>query len=202
MRISHKHKFIYLSKARCASTSIRKLLDQYSDITSEATGPYYHHTTARDLKAHFQKMGWDWDSYYKFITIRNPWDLIVSFYHFGKPDVNNLSFFDDGKKGIKYNPENLISFDDHLKKLNLVWFTLDNFILDENNQSLVDYIIKVEDIDNGIKNVSTRLGLQITDIPKVNTTYHKNYRQYYNEETKNKIAKIFWYDIQVGGYEF
>lgn len=105
MRILHKYKFVYLSKPRCASTTIRSLLDKYSGIISDDSGPYYHHTTAKDLKKHFQKMGWNWDDYYKFITIRNPWDLLVSCYHFGKPDVNNLFFWDDNKYGKKYNPK-------------------------------------------------------------------------------------------------
>lgn len=203
MRISHKYKFIYFSKPRSASTSLRKLLDRYTDIVSEATGPYFHHATARELNSHFQQMGWDWNSYYKFTTVRNPWDLLVSLYHFGKRDVNNLFFWENGQKGIKYDPENLMSFDEYIrKKYVFEWYSLANFVLDENNQSLVDRIIKVEDIDKGIQEVFKNIGLPITDVPKLNITNHGNYRPYYDEETKNRVAKIFWYDIQVGGYEF
>lgn len=78
----------------------------------------------------------------------------------------------------------MISFQDLLSLRTFQWHTLENFILDENNQSLVDEIIKIEDIDNGIKK-TFKIGLSISDIPKINSTNHKNYRQYYNDATKN-----------------
>ena len=87
MRISHKKKFIFLANPRSASTSIRKILDPYSDISSKLISevdqnfPFYHHITALELKNIFEKKGWDWDSYTKFCIIRNPYERIVSLYH-------------------------------------------------------------------------------------------------------------------------
>jgi len=99
MRISHKHKFIFLSKPKCASESIREKLNKFSDIKSEGKYPYHHHTTAFELRMHFNAMGWNWDEYFSFTTIRNPWDMIVSLYHYGKPDKNGLYFYEKNRLG-------------------------------------------------------------------------------------------------------
>ncbi|WP_367268204.1 sulfotransferase family 2 domain-containing protein [uncultured Thiohalocapsa sp.] len=80
MRISHQHRFVFLSNPQSGSTSIRIALDPYSDIKSSTEFPYHHHTNARRLKEHFLKQGWDWNSYFKFTTVRNPWDRMVARY--------------------------------------------------------------------------------------------------------------------------
>ena len=108
MRISHKYKFVFISKPKCATTSVRKVLDQYSDIHSTDSYPYHHHSNAQELKWHFEEMNWEWDQYYKFITIRNPWDMVVSWYHYAKPDSKGNYWY---QKNC-YDENNLMSFRD------------------------------------------------------------------------------------------
>jgi hypothetical protein len=103
-------------------------------------------------------MAWDWNNYFKFITVRNPWDMLVSFYHYGKPD--------------------------------------------ENGNSLVDLIIKMEDLEIGLKKFFDHVQLPEQDIPHINATRHDNYKKYYTPETREKIREIFKYDIEMGNYEF
>ncbi|MDD4955629.1 MAG: sulfotransferase family 2 domain-containing protein [Candidatus Omnitrophica bacterium] len=87
MRISHKYKFIFFSNPRTGSESVRKALDPFSDIFSSVNDPVYNnHITPEELKNHFLKMGWDWDKYFKFCFVRNPWDRLVSIYYRFKPD--------------------------------------------------------------------------------------------------------------------
>lgn len=225
MRISHTKKFIFLSKPKCASESVRKTLDKYTDIFSEDTPPYHHHTPALELKIHFDKMGWDWNSYFKFITIRNPWDLIVSFYHYARPDINGIYFWEKSRKEKKRDNNNRISFEEwvlssEIKKSwhrlyskdgkyheklwtnDFSFLTLNNFILDENGNSLVDFIVKMEDIENGLKIAFDKIGIPFEEIGTYNKSEHKHYRSYYTEETKKVIEKEFQYDIKIGEYEF
>lgn len=225
MRISHNKKFVFFSKPKCASSSIRKALDKYSDILSTSSPPYHHHTTALQMKIHFNKMGWDWNSYFKFITMRNPWDMVVSFYHFAKPDINGIYFWEEVRLGIKRDKNNLIPFEQWIlnKDIKKSWhgllykngefhknlwtndfsfFTLSNFILDENGNSLVDYIVKVEDMKRELNVVFDKISIPLKRIRKRNKSKHKHYRHYYSEEAKKIIEKEFQYDIKIGGYEF
>jgi hypothetical protein len=202
MRISHKHRFIFLSKPRCASESIRSILDKYSDIKSSDKYPYHHHTSALELKQYFKKNGWNWDEYFKFISIRNPWDMLVSLYHYSKPDLNGLYFWERKKNGKTYQPNNPMTFEDWINKNNFYYWTLNRFILDEKGEWLVDLIIRTEELSEGMRRFFNELNLPALGIPHINKTTHKNYRHYYNTAMKNKVKKHFELDIEVGEYDF
>ena len=90
MRISHQHKFVFLANPQSGSTSIRKLLDPYSEIKSSTQFPYHHHVNAPSLRKHFQEMDWEWEDYLKFTTIRNPWDKMVGRYFYGLKNPKSI----------------------------------------------------------------------------------------------------------------
>lgn len=201
MRISHKHKFIYISKPKSASESIRQALDEYSDIFSDEDfhSPYYHHTTLRQLKKHFNEMGWNFNSYFKFTSLRNPWDMVVSLYSYAKTDINGIEFWHNSHD---YNPQKIMPFKEWiLKEKACDFYTLKNFILDENGNNLVDYVVRIENIYDDLQLVASQLGITLT-CPHINKTCHNKYSEYYDGETKKIIAQVFKFDIEYGGYEF
>lgn len=225
MRISHKHKFVFFSKPKCASESIRKILNKHSDIRSTDKAPYHHHTIALEMKLFFEKMEWDWDTYYKFISIRNPWDLVVSFFHYAKPDINGIYFWEKKRDGIKREKKTSISFKNWLlsKELKKSWHSLyidegtikrniwkndlsmlrlSTFIMDEDQNSLVNSIIKVENLDSDLKEIFNKIGIKYRGIKKTNRSKHDEYINYYNSEMKKIIEKEFEFDIFIGKYSF
>ena len=201
MRISHQHKFIYVSKPKCASESIRKALNKYSDIRSEREpkSPYYDHTTLKKLKNHFHNIGWDFDSYFKFTTLRNPWDMVVSLYIYAKTDVNGIEFWQNSPD---YQPKKLLPFKEWLLRGKAgKFYTLENFIFNDDGNNLADYVICVENLQSDLEFVSSKLGIKL-DCYHVNKTAHKKYSDYYDRETKEIVAEIFKLDVEYGGYEF
>jgi len=80
--------------------------------------------------------------------------------------------------------------------------TLNNFILDNNSRSLVDFIIKYENLENDFMEVCERLRIPPTSLATLEETVHDDYRSYYNDVTRIIIEKQFHYDIQVGEYVF
>ena len=86
MLISHQKKFIFLKRYKCASTSIENIFGQVADVKGTQHYPYYHHTHLVPLQRHFKEMGWDWNEYFVFTSLRNPKELLKSLYCYGLPD--------------------------------------------------------------------------------------------------------------------
>ncbi len=219
MRISHSSKFIFLSKPKCATTSIRQALDSFSDIKSTQEYPFHHHVKAFELKRHFESVNWPWDEYFKFITVRNPWDMIVSYFTFGKPDINGNFWW----QSDIYDRNQLVGFKDWVLYKRKSWhhllpsrngylnnvftddfssLTLNSYILDEYGNCLVDEIIKTEEIDDGFQSVISKLGINIKLIPKLNESKHSSYQDYYDEQTAKVVETEFKFDIVFGNYRF
>jgi len=223
MRISHKYKFIFLSKPRCASTAVRAILDPYSDVFSSHAPPFHHHVTAFELKTHFDKIGWQWKDYFIFTTVRNPWEMIVSYFTYFKPDVNGLYNFEKERDGFLYQPDKLASINDWIPNAKtyhrLSFFngelivnkwvdgfsklTLSNTIHGVEGQSLVNRVLKVEELDNELYATLNDLGIKIAQRQDhINKTVHTHYRNYFNDQTKKMIEVQFISDINYGKYKF
>ena len=67
--INHKHKFIFIHINKCGGTSIDKVF----------SGKFRGHKKAFDYKKLNPK---EFENYFKFTFVRNPWDRVVSFYHY------------------------------------------------------------------------------------------------------------------------
>ncbi|NEO65494.1 MAG: sulfotransferase family protein [Moorea sp. SIO4G2] len=223
MRISHKHKFVFLSKPKCASTSIRKALDPYTDISStDKKRHYHHHVPASLLKQHFERMGWNWNSYFKFISIRNPWDMLVSLYFYAKPDHRGIYWWETARairvsedivEKYPYNPNTRMPFKEWIKTgkswdlkqqiylEDLSTYTLPYYVFDDQNNFLVDYVIRVEHLEEDLDFVSSKLGIQLDSL-KINTSKHDHYSQYYDSESQAIVSELFEYDINYGKYSF
>jgi hypothetical protein len=160
MRVSHKYKFIFLSNPQSGSSSIRAALNPYSDIISSKEPPYQHHINAIRLKAQFQEMGWDWDKYLKFTTIRNPWSRMVGRYHYGLK--NPSSVWHLPAKNARIFGE----FINHREVLRVSRsHTIDKFAFGENGEPLLNHILKLEDINTELPKILKKLGI-----------YEKKYR--------------------------
>jgi len=202
MRISHEKKFVFLSKPRCASESIRKMLDPFSSVKSSNMNPYKHHVSAVELKKQFTEEGWDWDKYFKFISIRNPWDMLVSVYHYGKPNKEGLYFWNDPERKSGSSSASLMPFSKWINSNNFWYWSLERFIEDENGDSLVDKIIKVENLKDEMSEISKFLGLNLKDVIHINTSNHKKYHNYYDKQTADRVSELFEFEIEIGNYTY
>ena len=146
MRISHKHKFVYISINKTGSTSIRHLLNKHSDIISTGSqGDFRHHNTAQQLKDVFSKNDWDWDDYLKFTVVRHPISRIYSKYKYKlrvatKPltesmKKNSMRFYEHCKRFKNLN----ITFEDAVMGDKISIHPQTNWILSsDHSTSLLD----------------------------------------------------------------
>lgn len=213
MRTSHRHKFVFLSKPRTGSTSVRRMLNQYSDVICDRRGqpesgfhPHLNWEAATEL---FVEKGWDFSSYFSFATLRNPWGLTVSFYSFFKPDaVGRYNFMSN------YDETTSMPFTEWVQagrtwniakkswRKDISGFGIEAFAFDSEGKQRVDEIFPIEEID-GLAEVISEI-VQEKILPKhVNKSDRaSDYRKYYDLESRDRVAQLFTKDIEIGGYDF
>lgn len=202
MYISHKKKFVILRNRKCASTSLVNVTEQYCEVnykTAESQlGLSYseiRHYNAEQLVALFNDKGWDIEDYSVVQTIRNPWDRVVSAFHYEKDVVKNAKL-----EGF--------TFDEYLdSKIFKNFAKANNFknvcFVDGGAKLVPTIIMKVENIDEDIKDFFKKyLDSRVTSLEKKNTTQRGDYKKYYNDESRALIENLFASDIEFGNYTF
>ncbi|PSF39495.1 hypothetical protein C7H19_01525 [Aphanothece hegewaldii CCALA 016] len=210
MIISHKYKFIFIHVNKCGGSSITDALipqlgekDIVLGVTPEGeklseqwrkTNGLHKHVKAAIAK---EVLGEEiWNNYFKFSFVRNPWDLLVSTYHWW------LSTKWDDDKQTGQQIRSMKNFEEYVlspycRKGNSL-----KFLCDENENILVDFIGKQETLERDFAYVCGRVGLPNIDLPRKNISKHEHYTSYYNDETKLIVKRKFNKDIKTFNYSF
>jgi hypothetical protein len=200
MIISHKHKFIYFKAEKVAGTSTEILLSDLVDkediVTPITKGDssthqprnykgFRNHNTPMYIK---NKLGKNkFNSYYRFITIRNPFDRVVSWYWW------NRSLF------LKKTFEDFI-----LSERCSVLAPFSDWILD-GKKCIVDDYIRYENLENDTKRIFSKWFDNDIVYPTAKSSQRKekkHYTEYYDDETRQLVAEKYAKDIEYFGYEF
>jgi len=103
MLISHKYKFLTIDIPKTGTRSMRETLEPLKLFDFHG-GPrvgdirLWQHSTALEAKMEFARLGWDWDSYFKYVVVRNPYDRYLSF-------LNYLNWFSENLNSDKLTTE-------------------------------------------------------------------------------------------------
>lgn len=186
--ISKKKKFIFIHIYKNAGNSIKNLLHDYHNPKYTFKHPHYK---AKNIK---ETLGDKYSEYISFVVIRNPWDWQVSLYHYMLKDkehhqhefIKSLGNFDNY---IKWRCEKEVRYQT-------------TFLLDDDNNCIVDYILKFENLNEDMKKMCEIINIPYQSLPHINPTKHNNYKSYYTEETKDLVYKAFKKDIEAFGYKF
>lgn len=194
MRISHKYKFVYISIPKTGSSSVRNLLDKYSDVSSDDSDwpSNFIHPNAKQIKAYFGIKGWNWDEYFKFTVVRHPISRMKSSIAYalqkGEQDYKSSivhvknNFSDDQTnisedclrqiKNVQYTDDftsrnlNLYKKEISIKEyFNKYMTTQHAFVYDNsNNEFLLNTFIKLENLESGLQKVWKLLRLDNKDL--------------------------------------
>lgn len=213
MRISHKHKFIFFANPRTGSTSVRDLVDPYSDfhgaqVPVPPMQPFHDHMRPFEARDAFRKLGWDYEAYYSFTFVRNPWKRLASTYAFIRALRKDYRLpFQAWLASVKpYGPGG--GGDGTILE---TWrrygtYSIAAFAGDGSGKLFVNDVFRLEDVDD-VPDKLRRRGLPLppgAKVPVINDTRGTvNYRELYgSQQAIDFVGDLYADDIKRYRYKF
>ena len=191
--ISHKHKFIFVHINKNGGTSVGGVLNKYSEFCKK-----HQPITALNEEAYS-------NDYFKFTFVRNSWDRFLSLYKYRvETNQTNLgtnpeSFKEWAKNIYNKNPKHYNA----LNNIRLLYLSNQlDWITDTSNSVDIDYVGRFENFQQDFDIVCDKIGVPRQELPHWNKSKHKHYTEYYDEETRQIVAKKYAKDIEYFGYKF
>lgn len=181
--IHHKNKFIFVEIPKTGTTTICSALNSNYDFATWRHRTFMQYRNEYPIKA---------KEYFKFSFVRNPWDKLVSQFHFnrGKFGMENYSFKDYIRA---FHAGHVVSI---RSQSYLPW------LVDENGIIAVDFIGRFENLQNDFDHLCDQIGIENKKLPHKNSTKHEHYTKYYDKESRRLVAEKYAKDIEYFGYEF
>lgn len=183
--------FVHITKA--AGTS----------VASSLFGELPYHYTASQYRVIFGRK--DFNRYFKFTFVRNPWDRLYSAYSY----LKNGGWDDNDKAWSARNLAEINDFEQFVTQ----WLTADklkshihfwpqsHFLLDAKGRVLVDYLGYFEEIDRDFKHIAARVNPAAV-LARTNTSERGSYLDIYSPAAIAKVAELYAEDIELFGYRF
>lgn len=207
--ISRKRKFIFVHIYKTAGESIRAALLPYALDFWQIQSAYLlrrlriptpdwidpgfdeKHVCASDI---MNKLGKEnYDSYFSFAFVRNPWDWQVSLYNYMLKTPHHFQHelaksFEDFDHYIRWRCSEEIRYQK-------------DFIYSQDGELLVDFVGRFEQLDKDFQEICSHLGISAR-LPVLNVSNTIPYRKFYSEESRELVREAFEPDISLFGYEF
>ena len=162
------------------------------------------------------------NEYTKFTNIRNPFSKMVSWFNFSK-NIEKSNLFRVGKK-LRYDFSKHIGAND----LDLFKYFVESFedkpvdylsnldkkfyCINGRGNPVIDFYLRQENYNNDMHNLCDLLGINFkaSEIISHKTHYSsansskekKHYSEYYNEEARHTVSRLYEYELSRFGYEF
>ena len=150
---------------------------------------FYNHIGARHVRSLVAPSVWQ--DYYKFCFARNPWDRVVSYYHFHY-----------GWNGEPRRPISEFIRSPTIKALRTRGFEVYTIRCNV----VVDKVCRYEALETELQEVYERVGIhERVSLPMAKANYRtdtRHYREIFSCEDKDLIAQMFADEIRLLGYEY
>ena len=208
--ISLKNRFIFIHIPKTAGTSLALLWKQKGYIAAQEWKNWYlknDHISAARLKSRIDDedvlSGYRWQDFYKFSIVRNPFDLLISYWQYKRRSPSQ----------IHHSESMAMDFND------FVFYLLENcddptanpirngqfsWLEDLNQNLLVDKVIRLDDLTHDYKNICKKIGIEFQLPAVLNATAGPfyNHHEYYNSESRVLVERIFETDLNKYEFEF
>lgn len=155
--------------------------------------------------------------YFVFTFVRNPWARFFSLYNYARMERSHYHSNVTGESSL-YGPH--LDFETlkdaslrdcahllfegrlrHDKQWNQ-WRPQVDWLRDDKGEIRVNYVGRVETLSKDMREIFATIGMSYSDPPKMNISNRADYREAYDDETAQLVAKYYAEDIEAFGYTF
>jgi len=158
---------------------------------------------------------------FSFAFVRNPWDRFLSLYRYARLDESRYHSAINPEEApygkhedydllqgasleecAHYLRKGCLQHDDFINH----WRPQSDWLTDEDGRVIVDFVGRVESIDEDFRTLSRHLNLAVDGLPVTNTSSSsgtsEDYRIAFTEEARKIVAQHYREDIKRWGYRF
>lgn len=210
--ISHHYKCVFVHIPKTAGQSVEQVFLSWNNLTWNERAPLllrYNDVPERGpqslahlFAAEYVSLGYlsqrQFDSYFKFSFVRNPWDRIVSEYYHHK-FYKKYSFRDFLLNHFP-NPTSRHPYLDLHRHI----VPQHRYLYTKMGIQLVNFVGKFEHMQASFDEICRLTGLPKTIIPRrnISTERNRDYRSYYDDECRRFVEAYYREDIQLFQYKF
>lgn len=208
MALIHNNKrFIFFHLYKCGGNSLRKIFNEHAKGTIELMGV---HSNASDMQKHYVARGKGdvFNDMFKFTFVRNPFDFLLSTYFYARKSKGHFWHQQAMSMPFKDFPALYIKEMEFHKKRNLHGSnrvtSLYDWIINEEGEVIIDFIGKLENLEEDTKTILKRVNVVNVPVPKVNVNKlnNKPYQEVIDGKTRAFIEKHFAKDFEYFNYEW
>ncbi len=224
---SDRYRFIFIHVPKTGGRSINKLLKKFCEPEIVFTTKKLDENVnvlGRKIALEAQTVipKDKWNNYLKAAFVRNPWDRTVSVYEHFKQSylqpVDNPGHYNDNSAKANWTatilerlqiPIETFTFEVFVKKVirdrvfdNYHWDTQLNVISDEENEVIMDFIGRFENLHHDFETICKKVNIPPLTLPHYNKTQRRNYKTYYTPELRKVIENAYIADIETFKYKF
>lgn len=208
MPIDHEHKYVYIHIPKTGGSSIEKFLNLQNKDKLWSTTDFlisknikyaFQHLPISLIKTYFLNTK-DFNSYFKFTFVRHPYDRCLSEFFW----LANVKAPNNQKRDLSSGAFSFWLLTYYNQPRNDHNLNQSDFILDENGNIIVNFIGKLENINEDLNKIIKILNINkpISELGyenKNNINYNKN--EYLTKNNKDLIYIRFKKDFEILGYK-
>lgn len=197
MLVSDTNKFVFHHFPKTGGTSIISALSQYS-TKFDGTGLW-------NMFSNIDEAGRDWvtflhegkmhqpireiedlPDYFSFAFVRNPFDLMVSFWF---------------TSGCKLEFDEFVSNQLKIEIVPATRWTQHEYLTDNKGNLLVDFVGKFENLVEDFEKIISKIGVPLMHFPKLNIGKNRDHhKEYYSKQSKELVKEYYKKDLVFFGY--
>lgn len=220
MIVNKKYKFIYIHVPRTGGTALRNLfsksdLTNFKDYFPEITYMPFH-ITMEQAYNHYPAFKDQFDSFYKFGFVRDPYDRFLSAFFYTSRIIfkHPHTFFNEmGVKGItKHLKEIYIKklYGEGTKFFEIIKVPQYKFLCDSNDKIIVNEVFRFENYNDNFLQLGKKLNLplpfewlQNNGVHQINESYKFDFdkKLILDDEIKDTIYNLYKKDFDIFNYQ-